>query len=195
MHYVEREDPGDGPGTALREGPPSRRGTSACPQAGPGSPRPANADGTLAPAVARTPAQTTTANHQKTLWHRLPHALLRWCLLPEAPITDTDGHLGIRPSHVRWTRRPQGNGPQWLPATVRQVDAMGEDTLIYVLVEGEPVTILEREPCTARTGEEIHVAFPSEAVHLFVGGQRKMLERDITGPRALATAPVGDSGK
>jgi ABC-type sugar transport system ATPase subunit len=117
------------------------------------------------------------------------------CLLPEAPVTDTDGHLGIRPSHVRWTRRPQGNDAQWLPATVRQVDAMGEDTLIYALVEGEPVTILEREPCTVRTGEEIHIAFPSEAVHLFIGGQRKVLERDSTGPRALATSPAGDSGK
>jgi ABC-type sugar transport system ATPase subunit len=112
-------------------------------------------------------------------------------LLPEAPVTAADGHLGARPSHVRWTRRPDESGAQWLPATVRQVDAMGEDTLIYALQDGEPVTLLEREECTVRAGEEIHLAFPADAVHLFVDGQRTALERDVTGPRDLATAPAG----
>jgi hypothetical protein len=92
---------------------------------------------------------------------------------------------------MRWTRRPDGGGAHWLPATVRQVDAMGEDTLIYTLQDGEPVTILEREPCTVGAGEEIHLAFPADAVHLFVDGERKNLERDISGPRDLATAPAG----
>ncbi|HEX8008923.1 MAG TPA: ABC transporter ATP-binding protein [Trebonia sp.] len=114
-------------------------------------------------------------------------------LLPETPVTGTDGQLGIRPSQVRWTRRPTDSEARWLPATVRQVDPLGEDTLIYALAEGEPVTILEREPCTVQTGEEIHIAFPAEAVHLFVDGKRKTLDRDVTGQKALATAPAGDS--
>ena len=114
-------------------------------------------------------------------------------LLPEAPVTAAEGHLGVRPSHMRWTRRPHDSGARWLPATVRQVDAMGEDTLIYALQDGEPVTILEREPCTVTAGEEIHLAFPAGAVHLFVGGERQNLERDVTGPRDLATAPAGSA--
>ncbi|HLH58897.1 MAG TPA: ABC transporter ATP-binding protein [Streptosporangiaceae bacterium] len=115
-------------------------------------------------------------------------------LRPDALPTEAEGHLGVRPSHVRWTRRPPDAAAPWLPATVRQVDPMGEDTLIYALQEGEPVTIMEREPCSVRPGEEIHVAFPAEAAHLFVGGTRQALASDVTAPAAsgaLATAPAG----
>jgi ABC-type sugar transport system ATPase subunit len=115
-------------------------------------------------------------------------------LAPEAPVTAGDGHLGVRPSQVRWGRRPDDRAAHWLPATVRQVDPMGEDTLIYTLTGGEPVTIVEREPCTVSAGEEIHLAFPPAAVHLFIDGQRANLERDVAGPRDLAAAPAGADG-
>ncbi|HEY4465022.1 MAG TPA: ABC transporter ATP-binding protein [Streptosporangiaceae bacterium] len=115
-------------------------------------------------------------------------------LAPEAPVTAGEGHLGVRPSQVRWGRRPDDRAAHWLPATVRQVDPMGEDTLIYTLTGGEPVTIVEREPCTVSAGEEIHLAFPPAALHLFIDGQRANLERDVAGPRDLAAAPAGADG-
>jgi ABC-type sugar transport system ATPase subunit len=117
----------------------------------------------------------------------------------EAPVTAAEGHLGIRPSHVRWTQRPSdsaANGEHWLPATVHQVDAMGEDTLIYTLADGEAITVLERGPCSVRTGDEIFVAFPPGQVHLFHDdGKRTALDGDAPGPRTLATAPAGESAQ
>jgi ABC-type sugar transport system ATPase subunit len=120
-------------------------------------------------------------------------------VVTEAPMTAAEGHLGIRPSHVRWTQRPSesaANGEHWVPATVRQVDAMGEDTLISTLAEGEAVTVLERGPCSVRTGDEIFVAFPPGQVHLFDDdGKRAALDGDAPGPRTLATAPAGESAQ
>jgi ABC-type sugar transport system ATPase subunit len=112
-------------------------------------------------------------------------------LLPGAPIAGTHGHLGIRPSQVRWTRSPAGTADRWLPATVRQVDAMGEDTLIYAVTDGEPVTILDREPGTVRTGEEICLTFPPGAVHLFVGGQRYDAVPVTAASRPVKSSPQG----
>jgi ABC-type sugar transport system ATPase subunit len=123
-----------------------------------------------------------------------PAAFLR----TEVPVTAAEGHLGIRPGHVSWTRRPANAGTgedHWLPATIGQVDPMGEDTLIYALVDGEAVTILERGPCSVRAGEDILVAFPSAQVHLFVDGKRTPLDRDATGTKTLAAAPAGDTSK
>ena len=111
-------------------------------------------------------------------------------LRPDAPVSEAQGHLGVRPAHMRWTRQPHAAAAPWLPATVRQVDPMGEDTLIYALQEEEPVTILEREPCAVQPGEEIHVAFPAEAAHLFVGSTRQALASDVAAPADLAAAPA-----
>ena len=72
---------------------------------------------------------------------------------------------------------------------------MGEDTLIYALADGEAITIVERGPCTVRTGDEILVAFPAAQVHLFVDGKRTALDGDAADPRTLATAPAGDSAQ
>ncbi|HEX6519432.1 MAG TPA: ABC transporter ATP-binding protein [Streptosporangiaceae bacterium] len=123
-----------------------------------------------------------------------PAALLR----TEVPVTADEVHLGIRPGHVSWTRSPADagtGGDRWLPATIGQVDPMGEDTLIYALVDGEAITILERGPCSVRAGEDILVAFPSAQVHLFVDGKRTPLDRDAKGTKTLAAAPAGDTSK
>jgi ABC-type sugar transport system ATPase subunit len=119
-------------------------------------------------------------------------------LRTEVPVTAAEGHLGIRPGHVSWTQRPADGGTggdRWLPATISQVDSMGEDTLIYALVDGEAVTILERGPCSVRAGEDILVAFPSAKVHLFVDEKRTPLDRDAAGTKTLAAAPAGDTSK
>jgi multiple sugar transport system ATP-binding protein len=129
------------------------------------------------------------------------------CLRTQVSASATEGHLGIRPAHVRWTQEPADetggrssgstgtSGHPWLPATVRQVDAMGEDTLIYALAGGEAVTILERGPCSVRTGDEVRIAFPPEQVHLFTDGKRTPLDRDAAAGTPLAAAPAGDSAQ
>jgi multiple sugar transport system ATP-binding protein len=119
-------------------------------------------------------------------------------LRTEVPVTATEGHLGVRPGQVSWTQsRADGGaaGDRWLPATVRQVDPMGEDTLIYALVDGEAVTILERGPCSVRAGEDIHLAFPPARVHLFVDGKRTPSDREAAETQTLAAAPAGDTAK
>lgn len=113
-----------------------------------------------------------------------------------APVTAAEGHLGIRPSHVNWTRRSaegRANGDRWLAATISEVDSMGEDTLIYALVDGQPLTILEREPCSAQAGEEIFVSFPATRVHLFIDGKRTPLDGDAADTEPLAAAPAGNT--
>jgi ABC-type sugar transport system ATPase subunit len=115
-----------------------------------------------------------------------------------APVTAAEGHLGIRPSHVSWTRRPADGGAdrdRWLAATISEVDSMGEDTLIYALVDGQALTILERGPCSAQAGQEIFVAFPGARVHLFIDGKRTPLDGEAADTEPLAAAPAGDTSR
>ena len=115
-----------------------------------------------------------------------------------APVTAAEGHLGIRPSHVSWTRRPTdggADGNRWLAAVISEVDSMGEDTLIYALVDGQALTILERGPCSAQAGEEIFVAFPAARVHLFIDGKRTPLDGEAADTEPLAAAPAGDTSR
>ena len=60
-----------------REGRPSRRGTSACPQPGPGAVS-CGTPGRRAPAVARTPLHKTIRNGTRNSPHRLTKIFLRW---------------------------------------------------------------------------------------------------------------------
>ena len=101
------------------------------------------------------------------------------------PTDAADGLLGIRPSQVQWTPRPGGGDARWLQAVVREVDAMGEDVLIYAQLTGEPITILERGGRTAEVGQEIGVALPPEALHLFAGERRVALRLDAAGARTM----------
>jgi multiple sugar transport system ATP-binding protein len=113
-----------------------------------------------------------------------------------APVTAVEGHLGIRPSHVSWTRRPadgEADGNRWLAATISEVDSMGEDTLIYALVDGQALTILERGPCSAQAGEEIFVAFPATRLHLFIDSKRTLLDGEAADTEPLAAVPAGDT--
>jgi hypothetical protein len=78
LHYVEREDPGDGHPQPPAERPSSRRGTSAC-RSQARRPRTCASQATPAPAVAKThSSQASSQNHQKTLPSRLTDSLLRW---------------------------------------------------------------------------------------------------------------------
>ncbi|MGH3169505.1 MAG: ABC transporter ATP-binding protein [Trebonia sp.] len=115
-----------------------------------------------------------------------------------APVTAAEGHLGIRPGHVCWTRRPSdsgSDGDRWLAATIRQVDPMGEDTLIYAVANGQAVTILERGPCTVRADDDIALSFPPDRVHLFIDGNRTPLDGEAADAEPLTAAPAGDALK
>ena len=76
LHYVEREDPGDGHPQPPAARPSSRRGTPACPR----RPHTRASQATPEPAVARThSSEASSQNHQETLPNRLTDSLLRWC--------------------------------------------------------------------------------------------------------------------
>ena len=88
---------------------------------------------------------------------------------PAEPVAAADARLGIRPSQVRWTPRTESQDVPWLRGVVRELDALGEDTLIYALMEGEPITILERGSQAIEVGQEIGIFLPPAALHLFAG--------------------------
>jgi ABC-type sugar transport system ATPase subunit len=86
----------------------------------------------------------------------------------DKPVPEGPAQVGIRPSQLRWS--PDGAaGTGWVPAMVREVDVLGEDTLIYAELAGEPITIVERGGAAAAVGQQIRVALPPEAVHVFAG--------------------------
>ena len=68
----------------------------------------------------------------------------------------------------------------WFPATVRETDDTGDDTLIYADAAGQPITVLERHGRAVAVGDAIALRFPDPDVHLFVDGKRV----------EMATAPV-----
>jgi len=87
----------------------------------------------------------------------------------EEKVTEGPGQLGIRPSRMPWSADRLAGDANWVPATVREVDTLGEDTLIHAEIAGEPVTILDRGPGNVGVGQEIHVALPPDELHLFAG--------------------------
>jgi ABC-type sugar transport system ATPase subunit len=111
-----------------------------------------------------------------------------------APTDAADGLLGIRPSQVQWTPRPGGGDARWLQAVVREVDALGEDALIYAQMAGEPITILERGGRTAEVGQEIGIVLPPEALHLFAGERRVALRLDTAGVKTMIGTQPGVPG-
>ena len=124
LHYVEREDPGDGHpqpprGTAIV---PAR--TSACPQPGPGIRAPA-ARPRQRPAVARTPAHKLVPEAIRKLSpNHLTDSLLRWCRrgapgrIESRPQESFEEHRRGRPrvrccGRARSSRRPWGRRRRW----------------------------------------------------------------------------------
>ena len=74
--------------------------------------------------------------------------------------------LGVRPSHVGWSSRAEADAAD-VRAIVREIDAQGEESLIYTQVGTTPVTILERGGRLPAVGDELVLTLPPEAVYLF----------------------------
>jgi len=88
---------------------------------------------------------------------------------PRVPTTAT---LGVRPSHVGWSASAEADADAnanagGVRAIVKEIDAQGEETLIYTQVGATPVTILERGGRLPAVGDEIALTLPPEAVYLF----------------------------
>jgi len=84
---------------------------------------------------------------------------------PGVPATAT---LGVRPSHVGWSPSADADANAGgVRAIVREIDAQGEETLIYTQVGASPVTILERGGRLPTVGDELGLTLPPEAVYLF----------------------------
>jgi len=82
---------------------------------------------------------------------------------PSVPAAAT---LGVRPSHIGWSAS-SGADAAGVRATVREIDAQGEEALIYTQVGASPVTILERGGRLPTVGDELALTLPPEAVYLF----------------------------
>jgi len=83
---------------------------------------------------------------------------------PRVPTTAT---LGVRPSHVGWSSADADANAGGVRAIVREIDAQGEETLIYTQVGATPVTILERGGRLPAVGDDLALTVPPEAVYLF----------------------------
>ena len=102
--------------------------------------------------------------------------------------------LGVRPAHLRWvaadTDRPDSAGP-WLPATVRELDALGdEDILIYADADGVDLTITERDHRRPEIGDRILIDFPAESVQLFADDEEG---RTLSGQRSAESAVAAEA--
>ena len=87
------------------------------------------------------------AGHRLSLPHRAP---------PASSLT-----VGIRPEQV-------GLAPGGLPMHVDLVEPLGSETLVHGhLADGTP--LLVKQPGALPVGEQLSVAFPAEALHLFSG--------------------------
>lgn len=115
-------------------------------------------------------------------------------LVTEEPLESMEGHLGVRPAHMRWAPQPDDDA-YWIPATVRQVEGTGEDTLIYTVADGATAAVLERGPRVPEAGDDIWIAFPPDSAHLFIEGKRKPLDRSAMGLEPLAAAQTTDSSR
>lgn len=84
-------------------------------------------------------------------------------------VQEGPGQLGIRPSRMLWSADRGVGDANWIPATVSEVDTLGEDTLIHAEIAGDSITIVDRDPGPVDVGQEIRVALPPDELHLFVG--------------------------
>jgi len=84
----------------------------------------------------------------------------------DEPSVPTAATLGVRPSHVGWSSHAEAD-VAGVRAIVREIDAQGEEALIYTQVGASPVTILERGGRLPAVGDELALTLPPEAVYLF----------------------------
>ncbi len=74
--------------------------------------------------------------------------------------------LGIRPEHIQLVGGDEANA---VPTTIQVVEPMGEVTYAYFEVGGQNYTASIDGERRIESGDEVHVVFPEEKIHLFDG--------------------------
>ncbi|MDG2382397.1 MAG: ABC transporter ATP-binding protein [Pirellulaceae bacterium] len=72
--------------------------------------------------------------------------------------------LGVRPEDLTIVRDPS----QGVPGQIKRIEFLGRDRLVYVDVLGQSWVILDGAT-DCEVGEQVRLAFPTEAIHLFDG--------------------------
>jgi multiple sugar transport system ATP-binding protein len=68
--------------------------------------------------------------------------------------------VGVRPAALRI-------GPDGLPARVYLVENLGDTTIVDLDVAGQVIKLRTDQPPNVREGDQVHVSFASDALHLF----------------------------
>ncbi|WP_230530951.1 ABC transporter ATP-binding protein [Microvirga roseola] len=97
-------------------------------------------------------------------------AILPLDMRPAVPIA-TMLTYGIRPEHLQIA--PAGT-PETIPATVSVIEPTGSDTTLIVKAEGGNLTVLLRERCALKYGEEIALKPVPFQAHLFDEAGRRI---------------------
>ena len=74
--------------------------------------------------------------------------------------------MGIRPEHITLTSSDEENT---IPTTVKVTEPMGEITYVYFEIGEETYTASIDGERRIESGQEIHVVFPEEKIHIFDG--------------------------
>src|SRR6056297_3169861 len=77
-----------------------------------------------------------------------------------------DVTLGIRPEHIYLGSSDEDNA---IPVTVKVTEPMGEVTYVYFELGGETYTMSIDGERRIEAGENVHIVFPEEKIHIFDG--------------------------
>lgn len=85
-------------------------------------------------------------------------------LLSELADSPSEYILGIRPEDIELTEEPTNDS---IAATADVVEPTGDLSYVYIQFEGETVTASIPGDALVRNGQNLHLIFPSDKIHLF----------------------------
>jgi multiple sugar transport system ATP-binding protein len=87
--------------------------------------------------------------------------------------TSEDLTVGIRPEHIELVDASAENA---IRTTIEVIEPMGETTYAYFEVGGETYTASISGETRISAGDNVHVAFPEEKIHIFDGRSGKAIK-------------------
>ncbi len=78
--------------------------------------------------------------------------------------------LGIRPEDV--TLAPPGSRHIALAGTIDVIEHLGGDSIVYLVVEGQPLVARTSPACRQHAGDSVTAYWPMKKFHLFLNGHR-----------------------
>ena len=78
--------------------------------------------------------------------------------------------LGVRPEDV--TLAPPGPGHVALAGTIDVIEHLGGDSIVYLVVEGQPLVARTSPACRQHAGDSVTAYWPMEKFHVFINGHR-----------------------